>query len=185
MGDTDRGHLHFAFLESISRSYISVVNEYRLHGIVGAAILGLILPLVVSSLYVLKKKNKQRAVQINVGGEPGITMRHIKFSSLVEVPWEGATTVAALFEQSCKKHTQRRFLGARKLISREVVDSADGRKFEKLHLGEYRWQTYGVIFDRACNFASGLIKMSHIAERRATIFSDSRAEWFIALQVDM
>ncbi|XP_038972894.1 long chain acyl-CoA synthetase 8-like [Phoenix dactylifera] len=182
MGDTDRGHLHFAFLESISRSYISVVNKYRLHGIVGAAILGLILPLVVSSLYVLKKKNKQRAVQINVGGEPGITMRHIKFSSLVEVPWEGATTVAALFEQSCKKHTQRRFLGARKLISREVVDSADGRKFEKFHLGEYLWQTYGVIFDRACNFASGLIKMGHSAESRATIFSDTTAEWFIALQ---
>jgi hypothetical protein len=34
-----------------------------------------------------------------------------------------------------------------------------------------------------CNFASGLIKLGHDLDSRAAIFSDTRAEWFIALQV--
>ncbi|KAH7844274.1 hypothetical protein Vadar_026290 [Vaccinium darrowii] len=109
-------------------------------------------------------------------------MRNARSEKLIEVPWEGATTLAALFEQSCKKHSRQRFLGTRKLISREFVTASDGRKFEKLHLGEYQWETYGEAFDRACNFASGLIQLGHDVNTRAAIFSESRAEWLIAFQ---
>jgi len=110
-------------------------------------------------------------------------MRNSRFSSLVEVPWEGATTMAALFEMASKKYSRRRCLGMRKLIKREFVESSDGRKFEKLHLGEYEWDTYAEAFNRACNFASGLIKMGHDLDSHAAIFSDTRAEWIIAAQV--
>jgi long-chain acyl-CoA synthetase len=91
--------------------------------------------------------------------------------------------MAALFEQSCRKHSPERFLGTRKLISKEFVTASDGRKFEKLHLGDYEWQTYGQVFDRVCNFASGLIMLGHNEDARAAIFADTRAEWLIAFQV--
>ncbi|KAL0289533.1 UNVERIFIED_CONTAM: Long chain acyl-CoA synthetase 8 [Sesamum radiatum] len=59
-------------------------------------------------------------------------MRNARSVQLVEEPWEGATTMAALFEQSCKRHSQQR--------------------------------------------------IGHNVETRAAIFSETRAEWFIALQ---
>lgn len=123
-----------------------------------------------------------RGVPVEVGGEAGVTIRNAKADKLVEVPWEGASTIAALFEQSCEKNSRHRFLGTRKLISRDFVTSGDGRKFEKVHLGEYEWDSYTRVFDRACNFASGLVKLDHDLNTRAAIFADTRAEWLIAFQ---
>ncbi|XP_057953262.1 long chain acyl-CoA synthetase 8 [Malania oleifera] len=150
-------------------------------GIVGAAVLGILVPLLLF-LGMGKKKLKQRGVRVEVGGEEGIAMRHIGFPELVEVPWKGATTAAALFEQSCQKHFKKRFIGSRKLINREFVEAKDGKKFEKLHLGEYEWKTYGEAFDCSCNFASGLVNLGHDVDKRAGIFSETRAEWLIAFQ---
>ncbi|KAG9448579.1 hypothetical protein H6P81_008544 [Aristolochia fimbriata] len=129
------------------------------------------------------KKGKQRGQQVlDVGGEPGLTIRSGRFPTLIQCPWEGATTMAALFEQSCRKHVNGRCLGSRKLISREVITAGDGRKFEKVHLGDYEWQTYGETFDRACHFASGLNRLGHATDGRAAIFAETRPEWLIAFQ---
>ncbi|XP_027127318.1 long chain acyl-CoA synthetase 8-like [Coffea arabica] len=162
--------------------YRSIIKEYGTSGIVGAVILAIAVPVFLSVVLVGKKKAKQRGVHVQVSGEAGLAMRNARQARLVEVPWEGATTMAALFEQSCKKYWGQRFLGRRKLIGREFVTASDGRKFEKLHLGDYQWETYGQVFDRACNFASGLVKLGHDVDTRAAIFSETRAEWFIAFQ---
>uniref|UniRef100_A0A7N0TK19 AMP-dependent synthetase/ligase domain-containing protein n=1 Tax=Kalanchoe fedtschenkoi TaxID=63787 RepID=A0A7N0TK19_KALFE len=90
--------------------------------------------------------------------------------------------MANLFGQSCKKHSSNKFLGTRKIISREFLAGSDGREFEKLHLGEYEWETYGQTLERACNFASGLVRFGHQSDSRVAIFSDTRAEWLIAFQ---
>lgn len=148
-----------------------------------AVIAAIIIPILLSMALSDKKKSRKRGVPVEVGGEAGFAMRNAKYTGLVEVPWEGATTVAALFEQSSKKHSQDRFLGTRKVVSRDFVTGSDGRKFEKLHLGEYHWESYGQIFERASNFASGLVKLGHDVDTRAAIFSETRAEWFIAFQV--
>ena len=39
------------------------------------------------------------------------------------------------------------------------------------------------MFARVCNFASGLIRLGHDVDSRVAIFSETRAEWLIALQV--
>ncbi|PIN20360.1 Acyl-CoA synthetase [Handroanthus impetiginosus] len=153
-----------------------------MYGIIGAAIVAIVIPILLSMVLRGKRKLKQRGVPVQVGGEAGYAMRNARSIKLVEVPWEGATTMAALFEQSCKKHSQEKFLGMRKVISKDFVTASDGRKFEKLHLGEYQWETYQQVFDRACNFASGLLKLGHDVDTRAAIFSETRAEWFIAFQ---
>lgn len=162
--------------------YRSIIKEYGTSGIVGAVILAIAVPVFLSVVLAGKKKEKQRGVQVQVSGDAGLAMRNARQARLVEVPWEGATTMAALFEQSCKTYWGKRFLGWRKLIGREFVTASDGRKYEKLHLGDYQWETYGQVFDRACNFASGLVKLGHDVDTRAAIFSETRAEWFIAFQ---
>lgn len=161
----------------------SKTSEYGVYGIIGGGIVALLVPLLLSVVLNGSKKGKKRGVPVKVGGEEGYAMRHARASDLVEVPWSGATTVAALFEQACKKHSNNRFLGTREFIDKEIVTSSDGKKFEKLHLGEYRWQTYGEVFQRVCNFASGLVNVGHNVDTRVAIFSDTRAEWFIAFQV--
>ncbi|XP_076926674.1 long chain acyl-CoA synthetase 8-like, partial [Bidens hawaiensis] len=161
---------------------LSTFMEDRSYGAVIAVLVAIAVPLVLSSMFMGKKKVKQRGVPVEVGGEPGFAMRNVRSKKLVDVPWEGATTMAALFEQSCKKHSQLRFLGTRKLIDRSFVSGSDGRKFEKLELGDYQWQTFGQVFERVCNFASGLIHLGHDPETRIAIFSDTRAEWLIAFE---
>uniref|UniRef100_A0A3Q7J3N7 AMP-dependent synthetase/ligase domain-containing protein n=1 Tax=Solanum lycopersicum TaxID=4081 RepID=A0A3Q7J3N7_SOLLC len=165
-----------------SSCYVSFFKDQESFGVVAAVVVAIIVPLFLSVVLMRKKKAKQRGVSVKAGGEAGLTMRNAKSAKLIEVPWEGATTMAALFERSCRKHSSKRCLGTRKLVSRDFVTAKDGRKFEKLHLSEYHWESYGQTFDRACNFASGLVNLGHDVETRAAIFSETRAEWIIAFQ---
>lgn len=180
MGEVGDDNSDMSFLKRIATSDVPLLKEYGVNGVVVALLLAVVTPVLLSMMF--GKKTKQRAVRADVGGEEGFAMRNSRFSSLVEVPWEGATTMSALFEMASKKYSRRRCLGTRKLIKREFIESSDGRKFEKLHLGEYEWDTYAEAFNRACNFASGLIKMGHDLDSHAAIFSDTRAEWIIAAQ---
>ncbi|KAI3839344.1 hypothetical protein MKX03_022630 [Papaver bracteatum] len=178
MGDSNGGVLDSPILKNLVQNYMSIFNGNESIGIAVAFTIGLLIPLLLIGM----KRTKQRGVPVQVGGETGFAIRNHRSKTLIEVPWEGATTMAALFEQSCKKNTHERCLGTREVISREVVTGGDGRKFEKLHLGEYVWETYEGAFKRASNFASGLVKLGHSADSRAAIFADSRAEWLLAFQ---
>jgi len=147
-----------------------------------AYIAGLIVPLVIL-LFRNSNNRKRRGLPADVGGEPGFAVRNHRVTSPLASLWEGVTTLAELFELTCNKNHDRLLLGTRELISREMEASSDGRKFEKLHLGEYQWVTYGKVFESVCSFASGLVKIGHVREERVAIYADTREEWFIALQV--
>lgn len=183
MEDSEGSVLNSPVEENLGASdHLSILKGYGAFGILGAVIIALLVPLLLSTVF-LGKKRKQRGVPVQVGGEEGYAMRNIRVTDLIETPHKEATTVPALFEQSCEKYAQNQFLGTRKLIGREFVTASNGKKFEKLHLGDYEWQTYRHVFDRACNFASGLIKLGHNVDTRAAIFADTCAEWFITFQV--
>ncbi|XP_031491590.1 long chain acyl-CoA synthetase 8-like isoform X1 [Nymphaea colorata] len=145
-------------------------------------ILGTVLSVLFSAMLSGSKKHRQRGVQVDVGGDPGFTVRSARFPSLVEVPWEGGTNLAVVFEQSCQKHASNPFLGTRNVIKKETTTSADGRTFEKLQMSDYKWLTFTETFQHASDFASGLIKLGHDKSDRAAIFAETRAEWFISLQ---
>ncbi|KAG2701112.1 hypothetical protein I3843_06G029000 [Carya illinoinensis] len=147
-----------------------------------AYIVGVLVPLVVTVLLRNAKNSKKRGLLADVGGEPGYAIQNHRFTSPVQTAWEGISTLAELFEHSCEQYRDKYLLGTRELISREVEVTEDGRSFEKLHLGDYEWLTYGRAFEAVCNFASGLAQLGHRKEERAAIFADTREEWFIALQ---
>ncbi|KAB2083109.1 hypothetical protein ERO13_A05G234900v2 [Gossypium hirsutum] len=144
-------------------------------------IVGAIVPIVLVLLR-NSRRVKKRGVLVDVGGEPGYTIRNIRFPFPLETAWEGVSTLAELFEQSCKQNSNKSLLGTRKLISSEVEVTEDGRSFEKLHYGEYVWLTYAETFAAVCYFASGLVQLGHKKGERVAIFADTREEWFIALQ---
>ncbi|KAL7208755.1 hypothetical protein ACSBR1_030482 [Camellia fascicularis] len=145
-------------------------------------LVGVLVPLVFTLLIRNSKNEKKRGLPVDVGGEPGYAIRNYRFTSPVTTAWEGISTLAELFEQSCKHHRNKRLLGTRRLIARDTEKSEDGRSFEKLHLGDYEWLSYGQVFEAVCNFASGLTQLGHNREERVAIFADTQEEWFIALQ---
>ncbi|KAF3792707.1 Long chain acyl-CoA synthetase 9 [Nymphaea thermarum] len=145
-------------------------------------LVGILVPLLFSLVLRNKRKQKQRGVPIDAGEEVGFAVRNCHFEFPVETAWNGILTIAALFERSCNLYESKNFLGTRSFISRETEVTEDGRSLEKLHLGEYEWLSYGEVFERVCNFASGLVELGHRREERAAIFADTRAEWLIALQ---
>lgn len=128
------------------------------------------------------KETKIRGVTVEVGGEPGLTKRNHRFLKLVETPWEGAITLAALFEQSCQKNSTRPAFGTRVFLKKEAEVSEDGRSFDKLTFGEYEWITFEEALEQASNLASGLVAIGHDGGERCAIFAETRADWFIALQ---
>ncbi|XP_047321555.1 long chain acyl-CoA synthetase 9, chloroplastic-like [Impatiens glandulifera] len=143
---------------------------------------GVLVPLVFTLVFRNSKNGKKRGLPANVGGEPGFAIRNYRFTSPVITSWEGVSTLAELFEFTCKRNWEKKLLGTRQLISREIKKSEDGRSFEKVHLGEYEWLSYGEVFEAVSHFASGLAVVGHKKEERVAIFADTRAEWFIALQ---
>ncbi|KAF9608409.1 hypothetical protein IFM89_009775 [Coptis chinensis] len=145
-------------------------------------LLGIFAPIVMSILFRNAKNGKKRGLPVEVDGEPGYAIRNYRFLKPVESAWEGITTLAELFEQSCKLYPSKHLLGTRELIAREVEVSEDGRSFEKFHLGNYEWLSYGEAFEAVCGFSSGLVQLGHGKEERVAIFADTRAEWLIALQ---
>ncbi|XP_071731351.1 long chain acyl-CoA synthetase 9, chloroplastic [Rutidosis leptorrhynchoides] len=146
-----------------------------------AYIVGVLAPLLLT-LALRSKREKKRGLLTDVGGEPGYAIRNHRFTSPVETAWAGITTLADLFEHACKQHVDKNLLGTRKLISKETEVNSDGKTFEKLHLGEYEWMSYGQVFQVVCNVASGLVQVGHKSGERVAIFADTREEWFIALQ---
>lgn len=148
----------------------------------GPVFVGILLPVVLGFVMKARSGKKERGVTVEVGGEPGLTKRNHKFENLVETPWEGANTLADLFEQACKMHPAQKLLGTRELIKKELEPSSDGRSFEKMTLGSYMWLSYEEAFKQACNFASGIVALGHQKGEKCAIFSETRADWFIALQ---
>lgn len=145
---------------------------------------GLLIPVLLAVMFNKgSKKPKVRAVTCEAGGEPGLTKRNQRFLGLVETPWEGADTLAFLFEQACQKYAHNNFVGTRELIKRETETSSDGKSFEKVTLGKYKWLTYGEALIRVENFASGLVALGHRKGERVAIFAETRAELLLALQV--
>lgn len=161
--------------ESAAATSTTIMNPY---------IVGVVVPVVLTFLFRSKDSKRRRGVPVDAGGDTGVTVRNRRFDSPVETAWEGVTTLAELFEEACRKHGgETLLLGTRELISREVETGHDGRTFEKLHLGDYRWLSYADAFDAVSSFASGLAALGHATEQRAAIFADTREEWFLALQV--
>ncbi|MCO5553359.1 hypothetical protein L7F22_006880 [Adiantum nelumboides] len=148
----------------------------------GPVFFGILLPVVLGFIMKARSGKKERGITVEVSGEPGLTKRNHRFEQLVDTPWEGANTLADVFEQACKMHPAQKLLGTRELLKKEQEASSDGRSFEKLTFGSYGWLSYEEAFEQACNFASGIVALGHQSGEKCAIFSETRADWFIALQ---
>lgn len=162
----------------LSRTHILEQKSWIITGILGVLLPSVLLYLVKNG----KKKSKIRGVTVEVGGEPGLTKRNYRYLKLLETPWEGAVTLAALFEQSCQRHKTLPAFGIRKFIKKEAEVSKDGRSFEKYTYGKYIWISFEEALEQVKSFSSGLLAIGHEKGEKCAIFAETRTDWFLALQ---
>lgn len=150
--------------------YISSFGKsYGTYGIVVAAIIAMIIPLLLSSIFMGKKRGKKRSPNWSGWWSMLCCAQCSNY-------WVGLGSLGrghnngCILKQCCKKYSRDQFNGTRKLIKKDFVTISDGRKFERVHLGDYEWQTYGEVYHYVYNFASGLVNFGHNTNARAAIF---------------
>lgn len=91
----------------------------------------------------------------------------------------GVTTLPAALKYSASKYGSKPCMATRKLIRRETTVK-NGKKFEKLQLGEYTWQSYTEMQNLAVATGIGIKAHGVLPGERIVMFAETRAEWFVA-----
>ncbi|CDW57480.1 long chain fatty acid coenzyme A ligase 4 [Trichuris trichiura] len=102
------------------------------------------------------------------------------FKQLSTVRYVGVDTIDKAFDRSVKVYRNKPCLGTREVLSVEREPQPDGRTFEKLNLGDYKWQSYDTVDRRVRHIGAGLLHVGHGVNRRLIIFAETQANWLIA-----
>jgi len=96
----------------------------------------------------------------------------------------GAATVWEMADQAFNKYAKNNAVGMRKLISRDMVPSPDGKKqFEKLSFEpSYSWMSYAAFGDRVARLATAFVNEFGLkAEDRVLIFAETQLDWITTM----
>lgn len=127
----------------------------------------------------LKKSARLKAKPLDPD-DPGSPYRNIDyFDKLITYRFEGCYTLDRLWDRAIILHTNDPCMGTREIISVDEEVQPNGRVFEKLNMGAYKWQTFGEVANRVGNVACGLTAMGHAHGHNLVIYAETRAEWMI------
>ncbi|KAK3888793.1 hypothetical protein Pcinc_007177 [Petrolisthes cinctipes] len=129
-----------------------------------------------------KKKliNRTRAVELET--EEGVCYHNADppHPFQLELRQANINTVEAALSYACKKHTNKRAAGTRRILKETEEVQKNGKVFKKYELGDYSWLTYTEIDTMAENFGRGLRTVGHQPHENIIIFAETRVEWMVA-----
>ncbi|PIK55781.1 putative long-chain-fatty-acid--CoA ligase 4-like, partial [Apostichopus japonicus] len=114
-------------------------------------------------------------------GHPGGSWVFEK-SPLIESLASKYKTLDAEFERACRAHHEADCLGTREILSEDEELQANGKKFKKVIMGQYKWKTYRQVFKEVDCFGKGLHQLGVQPRQNILIFSETREEFLISLQ---
>lgn len=91
----------------------------------------------------------------------------------------GVTTLPGALRYATSVYGSKPCLATRQLLERERTEK-NGKTFEKLRLGEYRWKTYSEVQQMAVDVGLGVRVRGLQPLDRVVIFAETRAEWLVA-----
>ena len=91
----------------------------------------------------------------------------------------GVTTLCGALKYSSSLYGSKSCMATRQLLRREREEK-NGKTFEKLELGEYRWKTYEEVQQAAVEVGLGVRRLGLEPLDRVVIFAETRAEWLTA-----
>lgn len=101
------------------------------------------------------------------------------FDLLKELENQDALTVPAILEFAANNHGEAQCMGTRQLLERQRIEE-NGKKLEKLRLGEYSYMSYKEVLEKVTSFSVGMRNLGLGSGDRVAMFAETRAEWFIA-----
>jgi len=113
-------------------------------------------------------------------GSVGITT---PLKSKIQVPEveslldSGPRTMADFFEFCVDKHSFKRCLGARSVISQVKELGLNGNIVTKNVLGDYNWKSFVDVNNDSTQIGNGLNKLGLVAGDKICIFAETRVEW--------
>jgi len=113
-----------------------------------------------------------------VKAQPNGVVWPTQLSLLPEFEREGVCTLPDVLRYGQRCYGDRQFMGTRAITARSFEDR-NGKKFEKLSLGDYTWKSYEDVQKEAEAVGCFLRKMDLKQGDRIAIFAETRAEWFI------
>ncbi|KAF7689044.1 long-chain-fatty-acid--CoA ligase 4b [Silurus meridionalis] len=119
----------------------------------------------------------------SVSGHPEGPYRAVQcVDGLVQQELEGVDTLDKLFCYAVSRFTNSPCVGSREILSQDNETQPDGKVFQKLVLGEYKWKSYEEV-DHHINFLGrGLSALGQRSRRSIAIFCETREEWMITAQ---
>lgn len=89
------------------------------------------------------------------------------------------TTLSAAFQFSVSRFGVQPCMATRTLLAREH-EEVDGRRMERLKLGEYTWKTYSGVSEEVHNIGLGIRLRGVNPFDRLVVFAETRSEWLMA-----
>lgn len=91
----------------------------------------------------------------------------------------GIKTMDECFEFAVRKHSHRRMVGTRQVLSETDEVQSNGKVFQKWEMGEYRWKSYLEVDVKARDFGWGLRQLGLEPRRNICIFAETKEEWLM------
>ncbi|KRZ13944.1 Long-chain-fatty-acid--CoA ligase 4, partial [Trichinella zimbabwensis] len=105
--------------------------------------------------------------------------RTANFDKLHSGQFAGVDTISKMWKRSADIYRHNSCLGTREVLNVEMELQPNGKKYEKLVLGEYRWQTYETVSRRVNNIGSGLLHVGHRTGKNLVIFAETQSNWLM------
>ncbi|KAK1788096.1 hypothetical protein P4O66_015957 [Electrophorus voltai] len=119
----------------------------------------------------------------SVSGNPEGPYRAVESAqALAWEMFEGVDTLDKLFRHAVSRFKHTPCLGTRELLSQDTEVQLDGKVFQKLVLGEYRWKTYEEVDREVGYLGNGLAVLGQKSRSSIAIFCETGAEWMITAQ---
>uniref|UniRef100_A0AAY5EGH9 long-chain-fatty-acid--CoA ligase n=1 Tax=Electrophorus electricus TaxID=8005 RepID=A0AAY5EGH9_ELEEL len=119
----------------------------------------------------------------SVSGNPEGPYRAVESAqALAWEMFEGVDTLDKLFRHAVSRFKHTPCLGTRELLSQDTEVQPDGKVFQKLVLGEYRWKTYEEVDREVGYLGNGLAVLGQKSRSSIAIFCETGAEWMITAQ---
>ncbi|XP_060768935.1 long-chain-fatty-acid--CoA ligase 4b [Neoarius graeffei] len=122
----------------------------------------------------------ERVRACSVSGSPEGPYRAVQcLDGLVQWEFEGMDTVDKLFRYAVDRFTHSPCVGTREILSQENETQPDGKVFQKLVLGQYKWKTYEEVHHQVNFLGVGLSALGQRPRSSIAIFCETREEWMI------
>ncbi|XP_053474375.1 long-chain-fatty-acid--CoA ligase 4b [Ictalurus furcatus] len=119
----------------------------------------------------------------SVSGNPEGPYRAVQcLDGLVQQEFEGMDTLDKLFRYAVGKFTHSPCIGSREVLSLENETQPNGKVFQKLVLGQYKWKSYKEVDHLVNLLGSGLSALGQKSRSCIAIFCETREEWMITAQ---